>query len=718
MGKNEKCTTIDQVLTNEESDVRQALDGNACGTTTLANQICEGMWREKKQYGSWTNIRVPIYYMKNDVPTTMNIIFSASNYPNFRANSGLYEGNSLYVDDVELIYSSAIQKLYIGDKEWKGFDPSSTEVQYYSLGETATSIPSIEAIRGAGSLTNARGTTVNFNGRTLSGSEITITQGDLENTPTLITVKSEDGKSTTTYKIQFQRQASSNAKLAGIYVNGELINGFSPAKYNYTVDLPYGTTATPVVSAEGQEDKQVIDITQPQSITGTSSILVTAANGTSKATYTLNFRVAALADNTLQDILVNGKSIPGFTPTQTVYKVSLPTSTTEMPVITAVSAYPDGAQTIVHNAPSQIDGGTYTLSVTTPGNTIAKVYKLNFKLEASSYTLLKDLQVEGGYIANFDPENFTYYINLPLGTVALPNITWVPGDEYQTITMTEGGLDGTTRIVVAAGNGDQSVYKLVFSTEKSDISTLAGIKIGGEPIPGFKADSTSYTWTLPVGTTELPEIEPILGDEFQTIAITYGGVNGKTRITVTAGDGSTTIYQIAFSVTVYSDNTLKGIYLDGTLIEGFNGEKDEYFVNLPQGTTTLPEVTYELQNSALQTATVRTISGLSGDYKITVRPQSGASRTYIIHFSVATSNNTALRMIYVGGVELEGFNAETTDYSYRLPEGVSTIPSVTFDKAESSQRVLSVLENKVQTITVTAESGDKRVYTITFIVQV
>ena len=59
----------------------------------------------------------------------MNIIFSASNYPNFRANSGLYAGNSLYVDDVELIYSSKIQKLFIKgkdgvEKEWKGFDPN------------------------------------------------------------------------------------------------------------------------------------------------------------------------------------------------------------------------------------------------------------------------------------------------------------------------------------------------------------------------------------------------------------------------------------------------------------------------------------------------------------------------------------------------------------------------------------------------------------------
>ena len=203
-GKNGNCTTTD-TYTNEESDIRQAMDGNECGTPQGATQISEGMWRERATYNNWINIRVPIYYMNNSAPQKMNIIFSASNYPNFRANNGLYTGNSLYVDDVELIYSSKIQKLYINDKEWKGFDPNNTGVQEYALGETATSIPTIEARRGAGSLTNARGTTKSFVGRVLSGSEITITNGNLTDQPTLITVRSEDGQSTTTYKIQFQK---------------------------------------------------------------------------------------------------------------------------------------------------------------------------------------------------------------------------------------------------------------------------------------------------------------------------------------------------------------------------------------------------------------------------------------------------------------------------------------------------------------------------------
>ncbi|MBQ7631208.1 MAG: hypothetical protein IJS82_00395 [Paludibacteraceae bacterium] len=700
---------------DEESDIRQALDGNDCGTAVKGTQVAEGWLYDRKYYGEWTNIKVPIFYMNNTVPEKCNMLFSASNYPNFRANSGLYAGNALYVDDVELIYSSKIHTLYVGGKEWKGFDPNSTDVQVYSLGESATAVPDIEAMRGAGTLTNSKGTTVTFPGRTLTSKEISIEKGDLVSKPTKITVKAEDGSSTTVYQIQFQKAASSNAKLANIQVNGATIAGFSPTKYNYTVDLPYGTTAAPVVTAEGQEDAQTIAITQASSPTGTAKIVVTAANKTATASYSIEFRVAALSDNTLKDIKVNGKSVPGFTPSQTIYKVSLPENTTSMPTVEAVSAYPSGAQTITKTPPATIDGGQYQISVTTPGNPVAKVYKLNFKLEKSSYTYLQDLKVGGVSVEGFEPTKLTYSVSLPMGTTELPAITWTQGDEFQKVEMSSlgaGVVDGTVTITVTAGNGDQSRYRIIFSTEKSSVSTLNMIYLDGQPLEGFSADKKEYAVSLPIGTTELPTITWDKGDEYQSVVPTPGGLNGKTRITVTAGDGSTTVYTITFSVQLATNATLNSIKVDGVEIEGFDPEVFEYSYSLPMGTTTMPEVTYE-KHDDFQTITVRN-GGINGDYKITVRPQSGNSNTYIIHFSVATSSNTSLSMIYLDGTPLENFDPENTEYEINLPEGVSKIPAVTFDKGESSQRVLSVLENKVQTITVTAESGAKRIYTITF----
>lgn len=746
-GKNGKCTSVTK--TDEESDVRYDLNGNECGTAQGANEIAEGMWREKKQYGSWTNIRVPICYFNSDVPTKMNIIFSASNYPNYRANSGLYAGNSLYVDDVQLIYSSKIQKLYIGGKEWKGFDPNSTEVQVYSLGENATSIPDIVARRGAGTITNARGKTVSFSGRVLSGSEITVTKGDLESTPTRILVKAEDGSSQTLYQIQFQRAPSSNATLAEVTVNGEPLAGFRPGQMNYNIELPYGTTAAPVVDFTPAEDNQVVVLTQATSPTGQATIQVTAPDGVSTMTYTLSFYVGQLKDVTLQDIKVNGKSIIGFTPSQAVYKVSLPVGTSSL-TVEPVSAYPAGEQTITitpNPLPTgeAIHGSTVQVVVAAPGATSTKTYKLNIKIEESSYSYLADLQVIGEQISDinpsvfndptilaFDPEVTTYYVNLKMGTHELPYILYTPGDEFQTITVDEGGIDGTTRISVLAGNhSDQTVYKLVFSTAKSEISTLAGIEIGGEPLAGFASDVTNYTYELPIGTTVLPEITPIPGDEFQEISVTPGGVNGKTRISVTAGNGNTTNYYITFSVKRYDDNTLKSLSVgpyyalqdENFHPIAFDPQRNDYYVKLEKDS--LPTVHFELRNEEYQDTVVIRPTSANGKYKITVRPTNGLSRTYTIQFVYKKSDNVALQMIYVNdtikGVvtPLPDFAPDKIDYTFTLDTGTTVMPDVIYDLSEPSQVVTKTWDannKRVVRLSVVAESGAKRTYKIKFMV--
>ncbi len=719
-GKDGNCTSISQ--TNEESDIRLALDANECGTDQKANQIAEGMWREKKEYGAWTNIRVPIYYFSNDVPTMMNIIFSASNYPNYRANDGLYKGNALYIDDVELIYSAKIQKLYVGGKEWKGFDPNTQEEQTYSLGRSATNIPEIKAVRGAGSITNAKGETASFAGRELSGSEITITNGEIDGTPTVITVKSEDGKSTTTYKIKFVREASTNAKLASIYVNGNAISNFKPDLGTYTHQLPYGTTAIPEVTVEKQEDEQTVEITQATSLTGTATIKVTAADKKATKTYTITFSVAKLSDNTLKDIKVNGVSILGFTPSQTIYRVSLPTTTTTIPEVEAVSAYPAGEQTITHTKPASaanLDGSQHVISVTTPGNPTPKTYKLNYKLEASNYSLLNNLQLGENLITNFNPNLLTYYVNFPIGTTEIPAVTYEKGEATQTVTIDTSGLNGTDgviKVIVVAGNGvEQSEYKIVVTTAKSNISTLDMIYLDGTPLAGFSSDITSYSHILPVGTTVLPTITYDQGDEYQSVKVNVGSLNGTTRIVVTAENGSSTIYQITFSVAKATNASLKMIYVDGKPLSGFDPNILDYTYVLPQGTTRMPVITYDKADEYQQISTRD--GGINGDYKITVRPQSGTAQTYTIHFSVATSSNADLAMIYLNGDSLAGFHHDTLNYVDTLPMGVLTIPTVTFDKGEEVQKILNICNNNVQTIKVTAESGATKTYTITFIIQ-
>ncbi len=710
-GKNGSCTSCS--YTNEESDVRLTLDGNECGTDTKATQIAEGWLRDRKEYTSWTKLKVPILYMNDEVPTMCNVILSAGNYPNFRANSGLYAGNSLYCDDISLIYSSKIQHLYIGGKEWKGFDPNSSEEQTYSVGRT-TVVPEIYAIRGEGSLTNVRGTTVAFPGRKLTSSEMTITYGQVDGDPTVITVKSGDGTSTMTYRIKMVQEPSDNPRLADIKVNGESLSGFNGYVGTYNVALPYGTTAKPVVSYTLAEDGQVVTITQATSTTGTCTINVTAPDGKTKMTYTLNFSVALLADNTLVNILVNGDSVSGFIPTLATYRVELPLGTTTMPTVKAISAYAAGEQTITYTAPDNIDGGQYKVSVSTPGNTTPKVYKLNFKITASSNCKLKDLQLVG-YPILFNPNGLTYYVTFPMGTTEMPEITYEKGDKYQTVEIENGGVDGTTKVIVTAANGDQTIYKIICSTEKSDISYLNNIFLDGVALEGFARDTYKYTVNLPTGTTTIPTITVEQGDEYETVQITYGAVNSVTRIFVTAGDGSTSLYEITFVVQLADVVTLNMIYVGGVAIEGFSPTQAEYNIALPQGTTELPEVTWDVHDE-WQTVTPRS-NGVNGDYKIVVRSQAGTSMTYVLHFSVTTSANTTLSAVYFDGTRYADFDPATLTYDITLAEGVSTTPEVTFDKAESTQKTVASWSGTTFTIRVISESGASATYTFNFTIQ-
>ena len=762
LNKAGSCTETPDYVVNEESDVRQILDGNECGTSVQAKQVAEAWLKERKTYGNWTRICIPIYYMNDLVPTNCNMLFSASNYPNFRANDGLYVDNALYVDDVELIYSSKIQELWVGGKKWNAFDPNSTDVQIYSLGTDATSIPAIEAWRGVGTLTTKGDgyerkskftKTHNFPGRKLQGSEISMSMGNLDGKETTITVTAEDGSSTTTYRILFQRAESDNAKLAGIsYVLGAdtiALKDFSLGKNHYNVELPYGTTETPKVLYTLAEEKQTVVETQATSPTGKATLVVTSPSKECKETYTIQFAIGLLKDNTLKSILVNGKPIPGFSPAQTVYKVSVQSD--EMPTVEAISAYPAGEQTITYKAPDVVNGGQYQISVSTPGNPTPKIYKLNFKKEASSYSRLANLQVIGDKIANvnpaqqgdptalaFDPDYTTYYVNLMMGAKELPQIIPTKGEDTQTIeivSLDEGVVDGTVKVIVTAGNGtDKTVYKLVFYTEKSEITTLLGINIAGVPIEGFDPETTEYHYVLPIGTTmeTFPTVEPIAHDEFQTISITAPtSVNGKMRISVTAGNGSTKNYYISFEVLQYKDNTLKSLSVGpGYSLQdenyqpiAFDPQRNDYWVKLTSDS--LPKVTYEAQDTRYQTIDTIPSASANGKYKISVRPLNGASRTYTIKYVYELSGNTALQMIYINdtvkGVvtPLPNFAPEVTDYTFTLDTGRVDMPDVTFDKSEAGQTVVTKWDannKRIVRLTVTAENGDKRTYKLKFLV--
>lgn len=202
--KSGGCTSTDRV--NEQCDIRTQTGGNPCGTDEPAKQVAEGWYRARAKYNEWTRIKVPVYYMNSTRPTMCNVIFSAGNYPSPGSSDVLNIGNALYVDDVEMIYSSRIDKVLVNGKEFAAFNPDKAGVQTVKLSEigaTGAEIK-IEAIRGIGTISTAAGKKVNFKGRKLDANEMTIAPGVLNGAPWTITVKAEDGSSTHVYKLKIE----------------------------------------------------------------------------------------------------------------------------------------------------------------------------------------------------------------------------------------------------------------------------------------------------------------------------------------------------------------------------------------------------------------------------------------------------------------------------------------------------------------------------------
>ncbi|MBQ9339761.1 MAG: hypothetical protein IJS13_05455 [Paludibacteraceae bacterium] len=90
---------------------------------------------------------------------------------------------------------------------------------------------------------------------------------------------------------------SSNANLSSLSVAGKTLTpAFSPSTFNYTVELPAGSSTAPTVSATAADSKANINITQASSATGVATIVVTAEDGSTQ-TYRVTFSVALPSSN-------------------------------------------------------------------------------------------------------------------------------------------------------------------------------------------------------------------------------------------------------------------------------------------------------------------------------------------------------------------------------------------------------------------------------------
>ena len=697
MSRGNGC--LGKSVTNDETDIRGR---NGCTTTQQATFVGNGEWSSNQQIQNWQEIKVPITYFNNTKPQMMNVIISSANYPlsltqqNLDQNS-YRSGSKMWADDLKLIYSSKIHELRVNNRPITGFDPNQTTYTV-SLGQGVTAIPSIKAFRSGRELGSASGL----------NSEIHITNGQVDGEPTTIKVNAEDGSSTTTYTIYFVSQQSSNSRPVGININGDPLPQFNGYLTSYNYQLPYGTTECPQITVDKAEDSQTVDI-DCQSVPGIATVKVTAQDG-SQTIYTITLTVEALSDNTLQGIKVNGYPIDNFNPTQNNYTVNLPIGTTQVPVIEPISAYASGLQTITI-ASNTLDGGA-TITVSAPGNRQTRTYRITYIIAASSNSHLSGIRIDGQDLQGFQPNQFDYQYDLPIGTTQLPAITWTLGEASQQASLTTNGVNGEARILVTAQNGSTSLYKIQFSVRRSQNSKLQSIKLDGVSIAGFHPDTLIYNITLPSGTTQMPTITYDKGDQSQTVRLSQGSIGGQTTLRVTAEDPAfVTIYTLNISTQISAAATLMNIFIDGVALEEFEENKFNYSYILPETATSCPTITVEKSSAGQKVYIAK--PQLEGTASIEVKPETNdQSNIYTIRFGKALSNNNFLTSISINGEAIADFSTNNTDYMVDLNQSEQS-PVVTYTKADTTCRVVWVDKGLDGTeLIAIAENGEKQIYKI------
>jgi len=102
--------------------------------------------------------------------------------------------------------------------------------------------------------------------------------------------------------ITVKSSASTDATLKSLSINGTAIKDFSADVYEYNHTLKYTETALPILTAELNDATAQMNINDVTEIPGAGTVVVTAQDGTTKLTYTVNF-TRATADKTLYEVV-------------------------------------------------------------------------------------------------------------------------------------------------------------------------------------------------------------------------------------------------------------------------------------------------------------------------------------------------------------------------------------------------------------------------------
>ena len=303
------------------------------------------------------------------------------------------------------------------------------------------------------------------------------------------------------------------------------------------------------------------------------------------------------------------------------------------------------------------------------------------------------------------------------------------GDDFESDL---GVLLGPSSKLVTIGGSDTSGGNN--PTESND-ALLKALSVDNYSLsPAFSKATTSYTITVPTALEKI-KVNAMAND---TKALVSGvgevSIKDKTKITitVTAEDGTTKTYTININrkddvvpvdttptETKSNDATLKKLDPSGyTMSPTFKKNVTSYTIKVGEKVDSLDITALPTSDKAkVEITGNKNWKDGANEVKITVTAEDGTKKIYILNVmknvkgtttSTPKSSNTYLKELTINDGELTpAFNKKIDTYNITVPNTVDNNAKVEI----SGNKNLEVGINLV-TITVTAEDGTKRVYTL------
>ncbi len=250
-----------------------------------------------------------------------------------------------------------------------------------------------------------------------------------------VVVTAEDGITTQTYYVNLLCFVlSDDASLASLSVNGTPIAGFHTDTLEYNVELPFGTTVVPFVGYSTSDANASVAVNPAALLPGTTTVDVTAEDGTTVITYTVNFTIAPSTDATLLDIAINGSTVVGFSSSVLVYNVELAYNE-PIPSLNALAIDLNATVSINH---ATVVPGTTIIVVTAEDDVSTITYYVNWteaapSSDASLASISSDI---GVWCTTFDSGVFYDTLTVGVGVNTLTTLTPITTDGAATSVIT------------------------------------------------------------------------------------------------------------------------------------------------------------------------------------------------------------------------------------------------------------------------------------------